>query len=181
MRGQAMFAAALSAAALFAAQPAAAQSYYGDSYHNEHVARQQQCTQARNNGAASGAIIGGLAGAVLGSQAAARGHRTDGSIVGGIVGAVAGAAIGNSASRNNCETRPQGSYDPYYGRQQGYYEPAPYEDLEGGPYRESSYRGGRNRECRYGQIYTRDPDGYEQRESVYMCRDRNGYWRPTER
>lgn len=177
MRGQAFVAAALAAALAGMAQPAAAQSY--PSYHDEHVSVQQRCQQARNNNTIAGAAIGGVAGAVLGSQAAARGHRSDGSLLGAVVGAAAGAAIGRSNTR--C-AQVQGSYDPYYGQaypQQYGYNDYPSDDygLEGGPYRETgSY--GRGGDCRMGEVITRDPYGREYRENVEMCRGPDGVWRP---
>jgi hypothetical protein len=193
MRGQALIAAVFAVATFAAAPQASAQQYR--SYHDEHVSRQQQCVQERRSGAISGAILGGLAGAILGSQAASRGHRTDGSVLGGVVGAAAGAAIGNSASNRNCQQQVQGAYDPYNGAPQSQYGQQPYYDdgsgLAGGPYRESGYandgwrssqnnsQNSNNQNCRWGEAITRDPDGYEIRESVYMCRGRDGQWRAS--
>jgi hypothetical protein len=184
MRGQAFIAAAALVAALGAAQPAAAQSY--GSYHDAHVATQQQCSTSRNNRTAGGAVIGGVVGALLGREVADRGVRGEGAALGAVVGAVAGGAIGRSTAR--CGQVDGSAYDPYYGRpyaNQGYSQ-GPYEEpyyggddsgLYGGPYRESSYRGGRD-ECRPGEVVTRDPYGRQRREEVMMCRDRNGEWRP---
>lgn len=184
MRGQAFVAVtALALAAI--AQPAAAQQY--QNYHDEHVATQQQCARVRNGNTAAGAVVGGLLGAVLGSQAAARGHRTDGSVLGAVVGATAGGAIARSSTR--CGQVPQGGYDPYNGQAYGQYPNDPYAEgpykddsgLEGGPYRESGYYGGRDPrydDCRMGQVITRDPYGREYRDNVMMCRDRDGVWRP---
>ena len=73
MRGQVLIAATALAALAAFAQPAAAQPY--SSYHDEHVDRQRQCERARNNNTVAGALIGGIAGAVLGSNSAGRGHR----------------------------------------------------------------------------------------------------------
>jgi len=110
-------------------------------------------------------------------------------VLGGVVGAAAGAAIGNSASNRNCQQQVQGAYDPYNGAPQSQYGQQPYDDgtgLYGGPYRESGYsqdgwRNGQanNQNCRWGESITRDPDGYEIRESVYMCRGRDGVWRAS--
>ncbi len=133
-------------------------------------------------------MLGGLAGAVLGSQAASRGHRTDGSVLGAVVGATAGAMIARSNSR--CQQTAQGRYDPYsqgpYARDPYAADPygqAPYRDdsgLYGGPepsgYGGNDYR--RNGDCRMGQMITRDPYGREYREDVMMCRGRDGVWRP---
>jgi hypothetical protein len=193
MRGQALLAATILATSLLAVPAASAQQHR--SYHEAHVSQQQQCQQQRNGRTAAGAIIGGLAGAVLGSQVAGTGHRTDGSLLAGVLGAAAGAAVGRSSAR--CDQPVQGSYDPYYGQPQDQYGQQPYRGdgyrddrgraprddgygLEGGPYRESNYGGRSNGgQCRYGEVINRDPDGYEVRDTVYMCRDRNGVWRPA--
>ncbi|MES1201998.1 MAG: glycine zipper domain-containing protein [Pseudomonadota bacterium] len=196
MRGQVLLAAAFAVTSLGVAQPAAAQNYRN--YNDAYVAQSQDCQQSRTNRTVGGAIIGGLAGAILGSHAAGRGHRGDGTALGAAVGAVAGGAIGNSTARNSerCQAPEQGAYDPYYGQpqdqgyrndDQGYRnDDRGYNDgsgLEGGPYHRSAYDGRRadNRDCRWGQQILRDPNGYEQRESVYMCRGRDGVWRATER
>lgn len=182
MRGPVFLAAAVAAASLSVVQPAAAQNY--SSYHDAHVAQQQYCQQQRNQNRVTGALLGGVLGAVLGSQVAARGHRSDGSLVGGAVGAAAGAAIGNSNANRNCAAaRPdQRAYDPYYGQpygqaQYGGYQDGPYDNsgLAGGPYGDRGYRD--DGQCRWGEQVMRDPDGYEVREQVYMCRGRDGVWR----
>ena len=59
----------------------------------------QNCVNERNNNAAAGAIIGGVLGAVVGSNAAGRHNRTGGAIVGGAIGATAGASIGANSGR----------------------------------------------------------------------------------
>jgi hypothetical protein len=75
---------------------------------------------------------------------------------------------------------------PAYGYGQpnyGYGQPT-YGDrypLEGGP--DYGYRtagdayGGGDPNCRWGSVSTRDPDGREVRDSIYMCRGRDGVWR----
>lgn len=183
MRGQSFVAAAAMAAALFGTvQTAAAQQ--NSTYHDAHVSNHYQCQQSRNNRTAGGAVIGGILGAVLGSNAAADGHRGDGTALGAVVGAATGAAIGRSTAR--CGQVPQGSYDPQTGRAYGGgYGDEPYYEqddsgLEGGPYRESSYGGDYygSQDCRMGEIITRDPYGREYRDNVMMCRGRDGVWRP---
>jgi hypothetical protein len=173
MRGQALFAA--TAFALMAiAQPASAQSY--PSYHDEHVELQRQCAQSRQNRTVGGAIIGGLAGALLGREVADRGVRGEGAALGAVVGAAAGAGIGRSTAQ--CDRVPQGSYDPYYGqRQDGYYGGSD-DDLYGGAYRDSGYRD--DRECRMGEIITRDRRGREYREEALLCRNDDGRWYPAD-
>lgn len=69
---------------------------------------QQYCIDRRNNNKAAGAVIGGILGAVVGSNVSGRGSKTGGSIIGGALGAVAGAAIaGNSTDSSDC---PPGYY-----------------------------------------------------------------------
>lgn len=176
MRRQFLAVAAMATVLVGFAQPAAAQQYR--TYHDAHVANQQQCERSRNNRTAGGAIIGGVLGAVLGREAADRGVRGEGAGLGAVIGAVAGGAIGRSTAR--CDERPQGSYDPYYGQNQypddGYYGEDD-DDLYGGPYEESRY--GRDRQCEMRQEVYRDRRGRRQVEDVYMCRDRDGVWRPA--
>ncbi len=183
MRGQVLIAATAFAALAVFSQPASAQPY--SSYHDEHVATQRQCERARNNNTVAGALIGGIAGAVLGSNSAGRGHRGDGTALGAVVGAAAGGAIGRSSTR--CDRVPQGSYDPYgadpYGRGDypGGYRRGDDYGLEGGPYEDSSYRGGDyGRDCCMGSMITRDRRGREHRERMMMCRGRDGTWRPRD-
>lgn len=190
MRGQAFVAASALAAALMAT-PAAAQQY--PTYHDAHVAN-SQCQQSQQNRTVGGALIGGIAGAILGHNVAGgHGSRDEGTALGAVVGAVAGGAIGRGTV-GQCAQPDQGAYDPYYGQpysQQGQYQ-GQYgddrysdqykddEDLDGGPYRESSYSGDDdyNRDCRMGQVITRDPYGREYRDNVMMCRGSDGEWRP---
>jgi len=94
-------AAAAGLAALALAASASAQPYGGPGYSNY-----DPCQRDANGRGVTGALVGGAGGAVIGSQIAASGHRTDGSLLGGIVGAIAGAAIGHStAACNNAPPR----------------------------------------------------------------------------
>ena len=87
---------ALSAAAAMP-QAAAAQPYgygpggYSGGYYDP-------CRRDQNGRGIMGALVGGGLGAVLGSQVAASGHRTDGSLLGGGLGALAGAAVGSHSA-----------------------------------------------------------------------------------
>jgi hypothetical protein len=121
-----------------------------------------------NNGAVTAGIIGALAGAALGSNVAAHGHRSDGAVLGGVVGAGVGAAVGHANDRYKCDNR-----GPYYS----------YDDTV--PYRESSsYRSGRydyryyaDRRCRLVSAPV-DPDGRDYRY-VRVCPDEDGRYRIT--
>ena len=105
--------AALAVGAL--ATPTSAQSYRGDSYGNG--------CRTRSDGT-TGAVIGGIAGALLGSNLASHhGGRAGGAALGGVAGAV----LGNSIARNNdgCRTfshayREQVYQAPVYGYNSGY-------------------------------------------------------------
>ena len=96
--------AALAATAV--ATPSVAQSY--------GYARDSGC---RSDGTA-GTVIGGIAGALLGSNLAAHhGGRAGGAAIGG----VAGALIGNSVARNSCGSRGYGSRYGSTSYSNGYY------------------------------------------------------------
>jgi len=183
MRGQAFIAASVFAL-LAIAQPASAQQYrsYGDAY----AARTYDCQQTQNGRTAGGAIIGGLAGAAIGSNAGARGHRSDGTLVGAAVGALLGGAIGNSSARHSqaCNGQVQGRYDPYYGqadnRYPDQYRGRPYRGDDDGYYRgdDNGYYGDDRRDCRMGVETFRDPYGRQYSQNVMMCRGDDGVWRP---
>ncbi len=53
------------------------------------------CVDRRNDNTASGAVIGGVLGAIVGSGMAGRHDRGGGALLGGVLGAGAGAAIGS--------------------------------------------------------------------------------------
>jgi hypothetical protein len=81
--------------------------YYGRSASSTSV----PCNN-NNNSTVAGGLIGALAGAVLGSNVAGRGDRTEGAVLGGIAGAVVGGAVGNANDRYKCDSRgPYFSYD----------------------------------------------------------------------
>lgn len=71
------------------------------------------CAAQQRSAGTKGAVVGGLLGALVGSQVAGNGAKTEGAVLGGAVGAVAGHQIGKSqvkcvnyprrvASRSNC-------------------------------------------------------------------------------
>src|SRR5258705_8526492 len=78
---------ALSAGATAQAQPYGGPAPYYD-----------QCRRDANNRGIVGALLGAGIGATVGSQVAARGHRTDGSVLGGALGALGGAAVGSNSA-----------------------------------------------------------------------------------
>jgi uncharacterized protein YcfJ len=89
--------------------------------------REDPCYVQRHNSGTTGAVIGGIAGAVLGSQVAGRGARTEGAVIGGAAGAVAGHQIGRHSVK--CGAYPAGYrvrkgcrwvHDRYQGRNYSY-------------------------------------------------------------
>jgi hypothetical protein len=121
-----------------------------------------------HSAATAGAVLGALAGAALGSNIAARGHRTDGSILGGVVGAGVGASVGNAHDRYRCDSR-----GPYYS----------YSDTVA--YREDrDYRSGRYDYAYYNRMRCRlapaPVDSYgEDIRYVRVCPDGDGRYRIT--
>ncbi|MGQ2991282.1 MAG: glycine zipper 2TM domain-containing protein [Brevundimonas sp.] len=163
---------AAAAAAAITAIPAAAsaQSYgyghggYVSGYGGQTYNYPDYCERNRQGRTGAGAVIGAGAGAVIGSQLAARGRRTEGSILGGVLGAVVGGAAGRG-SGDRCygyDNRYQGggyssggyayspnppayhggygyssgySYAPSYSSGYGYSSSSTYYDADGyGPY-----------------------------------------------
>ncbi len=183
MRGQALLMAGAMAVAAVTAVPAtaAAQSNYL-SYANQD----QVCAKKRQDRMVAGGALGAIAGAVLGSNVAGRGAKSEGGALGAVAGAVAGGMIGRNTAK--CGPYDQygyhnGQYGQYGGggQYQGGYRDDGY-GLEGGPYAPTSYGGGGyndryGQECRYGEQTLRDPDGRSYKQNVYMCRGRDGVWR----
>ena len=83
--------------------PAPAAGYYG-----RNTAYVTGCRNDHSSRTA-GAVIGGLAGAVLGSNLSAPGRHSENSVLGGVLGAVVGGAVGNAHDRYKCDAR-----GPYY-------------------------------------------------------------------
>jgi hypothetical protein len=113
------------------------------------------CHRDTVNRGTGGAVVGALAGAVVGSQVAASGHRTDGSLVGGVLGAL----VGNKIGRDSAACDDQG----YGYRRQTYY---------GGGYRDGGYGYGYGGGWRRERVY-RD-DGYGYRGDGYRAGYRDG-------
>jgi hypothetical protein len=94
----------------------------------------QACQNHKTGATVAGALIGGLAGAVLGSQVSGHGARTEGSVIGGGLGALVGAAVGDE--KVNCGPSPtqQARRQEY---DNGWGTPGPvdhsYDDIPGAP------------------------------------------------
>jgi hypothetical protein len=113
MKGRILLYALAAATVGAAATPALAQDYpgYGDGYYDGG------CHAQERQSGTTGAVLGGVGGALLGSSLA--GHhsgRGEGAVVGGIAGALLGNSIGRSAAKSSdaCQDRDYG--DAYYGR-----------------------------------------------------------------
>lgn len=141
--------------ALAAAGGASAQSYgqpYGSYGYNSYS--YDGCQRDANGRGIGGAFVGGALGATVGSQMAARGHRTDGSVLGGVLGALVGAGVGSSSAACRGATAPSSSYYNNGYSQYGYAQPY------GQPYAQPDYYADRG--ARYGSRYDRydDDDSY---------------------
>ncbi|CAN7450432.1 glycine zipper 2TM domain-containing protein [Phenylobacterium sp. LjRoot219] len=116
------------------ATPSLARDYRGYGYYDD------ACRTKQTNNGTAGAVIGGVAGAVLGSNVAGRGDRTEGAVIGGLAGALLGNSVGRSNAKSStaCDARDYGRvrYNPsapYYGN--------PYDRGHGyRDYRSSGYR-----------------------------------------
>ena len=66
------------------------------------------CKREQTQRGTVGAVLGGGAGAVIGSNAAARNARTEGALLGGLLGAVVGGVVGNksAACTSTYQTQP---------------------------------------------------------------------------
>jgi hypothetical protein len=72
-----------------------------DRYYHDHPAYPgyRACEHKKANNEVAGTLLGGIAGAVVGSNLAHGGGRTGGAVIGG----VAGAAIGNTVGRSSTD------------------------------------------------------------------------------
>ena len=150
------------APAYYPAYPAPSATYYG-----RNTAYVTGCRND-HSGRTSGAVIGGLAGAVLGSNLSAPGRHTENSVLGGVLGAVVGGAIGNAHDRYKCDNR-----GPYY----AYGDTIAYRE-------DPNWRSGRYDYGYYSRMRCRlapapvDPDGRDVRY-VRVCPDADGRYRIT--
>ena len=74
---------------------------------------------------AGGALLGGIAGAVIGNNSGDLGHNSwRGAAIGTVAGALIGSAVGNSRDRYYSHDVPVPTYRSRYGRDYGYYSPS---------------------------------------------------------
>jgi len=141
-----------------------------DSYGADRYGRNASATvvPCNNNSAVGAGVIGAIAGAVLGSNIAARNARPEGAVLGGVVGAGLGAAVGHANDRYKCDSR--GAYFAYG-------ETVPYR--EGRDRYASAYDYGyyARQRCRLAPAPV-DPYGRDIRY-VRVCPDETGRYRIT--
>ena len=146
---------AFSAGATAQAQPYGGQA---NSYYDP-------CRRDSNNRGIVGALLGAGIGATVGSQLAARGHRTDGSVLGGALGALGGAAVGsNSAACRSGYQQPYGEAPPpppppppgAYNDRYGYVPPPEVQEYGRNDYQDRIERGRYDNDY---QGYARGPGG----------------------
>jgi hypothetical protein len=170
-----------------AAQPYGYGSNYGSGYSYD------PCRRDKTNRGTVGALLGGALGAAIGSNAAARGVRTEGALLGGAVGAVAGGVVGNSSAACNSgyaaprssyydNNRYDGRYYDRYGSAQpnGYYSNSysredEYDvyDRAGTGYRVADRPMGADG-CTLAESPIYLPDGRVQKRFVRVCQDSSG-------
>ncbi|WP_333586070.1 hypothetical protein [Phenylobacterium sp.] len=186
-----------------AAVPSFAAAQTGGYYDSRGGYYYDPCRRDQTNRSTTGALLGAAVGAMVGSNAAARGVRTEGALLGGALGAAAGAAIGN----NGAACTPGRTSTPQYGQPYGQYGAPQQHGYYGSSYPAnsgyygSSYDTGRygyGATYDYGQAYDRYgrsypiaqrpsadgcsiaespiymPDGSTQKRFVRVCRDSSG-------
>jgi uncharacterized protein YcfJ len=137
------------------AAPSFAQDYRGYGYDSR-----DPCQERVHNSGTTGALLGGLAGVLIGSNLASHhGGRAGGAVLGGLAGAAVGNNIARSSAHSsgaceggyyNSRYTPRARYDGRYDTQryQGRYEAPRYEGryetqrYAPSPYRYTSYDGG---------------------------------------
>ncbi len=70
------------------------------------------CKRDQTQRGTVGAVLGGGAGAVIGSNVAARNARTEGALLGGLLGAIAGGVVGNKSAACVSPSQYSGQYAP---------------------------------------------------------------------
>ena len=151
------------------------------------------CKREQTQRGTVGALLGGGAGAVIGSNAAARNARTEGALLGGLLGAVVGGVVGNQSAA--CTSTYSNSYaapppPPVPTSGAGYYERDYYDrqarrdayredegfayGRRGERYRLAEGRGVDAEGCTLAESPIYMPDGRVQTRFVRVCRDSSG-------
>ena len=186
------------AMALASAVPALAQSSapYGANTGQDRTGYYYDaCKRDQTQRGTVGAVLGGGAGAVIGSNVAARNARTEGALLGGLLGAIAGGVVGNKSAA--C-TSPRDYYTggappspvppradaPYYDRdayadsaaaqaREDAWRDRDYRDREY-PERRVTERAPDAEDCKLAESPIYMPDGRTQTRFVRVCRDASG-------
>ncbi len=147
------------------------QTYYvapAATYNGRDVAYTAADCRSNNNSAVTAGIIGALAGAALGSNVAAGGHRGDGAVLGAIVGGGIGASVGHANDKYKCDSR-----GPYY----SYNDTMAYREASDFRSGDHDYRYYSRMRCRLA-VAPLDRDRGDYRY-VRVCPDRDGRYRIT--
>src|SRR5215218_6178206 len=169
--------AACAIAGMFALATGAAQAQpYGYNGVGANTSSYDPCKREQTQRGTVGAVLGGGAGAVIGSNAAARNARTEGAILGGLLGALVGGTVGNkSAACTSTAVMPPPA--AYYGRDV-YAERAYRDDAYAYGRRGERYRVAEGRVdpdgCTLAESPIYMPDGRIQTRFVRVCRDSSG-------
>lgn len=145
------------------------------------------CKRDQTQRGTVGAVLGGGAGAVIGSNAAARNARTEGALLGGLLGAVVGGVVGNKSAA--CVS-PDGDYNappPPAASNSGYYDRNASADSAAAQAREDAWRDDQHADryraaerppepdgCTLAESPIYMPDGRTQTRFVRVCRDATG-------
>ena len=150
------------------------------------------CKREQTGRGTVGAVLGGGAGAVIGSNVAARNARTEGALLGGLLGAIAGGVVGNKSAACTSDPQAAGSAYPVTApppprADRGYYDRDAYADRAAAQARDDAYatdrRGDRYRVadqppgpdgCTLAESPIYMPDGRTQTRFVRVCRDASG-------
>jgi hypothetical protein len=133
-------------------------------YYGANTAYAAPAVRCDNSSTVGAGAIGAIAGALLGSNVAAHGRRTEGAVLGGVVGAGIGAAVGHQHDKYKCDQR-----GPYF----AYDETIPYREDES--YRTPRYAEYQRMRCRLASAPV-DSDGRDYRY-VRVCPDPDGRYR----
>lgn len=160
------------------------------------------CKREQTGRGTVGAVLGGGAGAVIGSNVAARNARTEGALLGGLLGAIAGGIVGNksaactsdpsaadSASASTYAPAPVATAPAPPSTDRGYYDRDAYAgassaaaqaredawntDRRGERYRVTERAPGPDG-CTLAESPIYMPDGRTQTRFVRVCRDASG-------
>lgn len=147
------------------------------------------CKREQTGRGTVGAVLGGGAGAVIGSNVAARNARTEGALLGGLLGAIAGGVVGNRSAACTSDPSVGAPPAPAPRAESSYYSRDAYAgaDTAAGDARADAYatdsRGERDRVaeqpaggdgCTLAESPIYMPDGRTQTRFVRVCRDATG-------